>query len=160
VTDGGYSGGGLDWLTPFSLFTGFGLVVAYALLGSTWLVMKTEGALQHRMKDLARPVTMIVLATIAIVSFWTPLSHPAVAVRWLSLPNVLLFAPVPILVLLATWAILRTLRRDSHAAPFLFAQLLLFLGYSGLAISLWPTSSHPRFPSGTRPRLPKVWVSH
>ena len=51
VTDGAYSGGGLDWLTPFSLFTGFGLVVAYALLGSTWLVMKTEGALQHRMKD-------------------------------------------------------------------------------------------------------------
>jgi cytochrome d ubiquinol oxidase subunit II len=36
----------LDWLTPFSLFTGFGLIVAYALLGSTWLIMKTEGALQ------------------------------------------------------------------------------------------------------------------
>jgi len=131
-------------LTPFGLFTGLGLVVAYALLGSTWLVMKTEGALQHRMKDLARPVTMTVLAMIAIVSLWTPLSHPAVAARWFSLPNIVLFAPVPILVLLATWAILRTLRQDSsHAAPFLFALFLLFLGYSGLAISLWPNIIPP-----------------
>jgi len=85
VTGGAYSGGGLDWLTPFSLFTGFGLVAAYALLGSTWLVMKTEGALQDRMKDLARPVTITVLMTIAIISVWTPLSHPAVAARWFSL---------------------------------------------------------------------------
>jgi cytochrome d ubiquinol oxidase subunit II len=143
VTRGAYAGSGLDWLTPFSLFTGFGLVAAYALLGSTWLVMKTEGALQHRMKDLARPTTITVLATIAIVSFWTPLSHPAVATRWFSLPNILLFAPVPILVLLAAWTILRTLRQESHSAPFLFALVLLFLGYSGLAISLWPNIIPP-----------------
>jgi cytochrome d ubiquinol oxidase subunit II len=143
VTNGAYSGGALDWLSPFSVFTGLGLVVAYALLGSTWLVMKTEGGLQHRMKQLARPVTLAVLAMIAIVSIWTPLSHPAVAARWFSLPNIIVFAPVPILVLLSTWAILRTLRQDSHAAPFLFALFLLFLGYSGLAISLWPNIIPP-----------------
>jgi len=125
-------------LVPFSLFTGFGLVGAYALLGCTWLVMKTEGALQRRMKDLARPITLIVLATIAIVSCWTPWSHPTIAMRWFSLPNVIFLAPVPILVLLTTLAILRSLERDSHAGPFLFALFLLFLGYSGLAISIWP----------------------
>jgi cytochrome d ubiquinol oxidase subunit II len=143
VTDGAYSGGGLDWLSPFSLFTGLALVAAYALLGSTWLVMKTEGALQRRMKQIARPVTIAVLATIAIVSLWTPLSHPAVAARWFSMPNIIFFAPVPICVLLATSAILRTLRQDTHAAPFVFALLLLFLGYSGLAISLWPNIIPP-----------------
>ena len=143
VTDGAYSGDGLDWLTPFSFFTGFGLVVAYALLGSTWLVMKTEGALQHRMKLLAQPVTIGMLAMMAIVSLWTPWAHPAVAARWFSFPNIVFFAPVPILVLLSTWAILRTLRRDSHSAPFLFALFLLFLGYSGLAISLWPNIIPP-----------------
>jgi cytochrome d ubiquinol oxidase subunit II len=105
--------------------------------------MKTEGALQHRMRLLAQPVTMAMLAMIAIVSLWTPLAHPAVAARWFSLPNIVFFAPVPILVLLSTWAILRTLRRDSHSAPFLFALFLLFLGYSGLAISLWPNIIPP-----------------
>gem|GEM_PF-2410784 len=42
-----YQGGARDWLGPFPLFTGFGLVVAYALLGCTWLILKTEGELQQ-----------------------------------------------------------------------------------------------------------------
>jgi cytochrome d ubiquinol oxidase subunit II len=138
VTGPSYVGGVFDWLTPFSLFTGLGLVVAYALLGSTWLIMKTEGPLQRRMFALARPVTVVLLAVIGIVSLWTPLTHPNVAARWFALPNLLFFAPVPVLVLASTRAMLRVLGRDTHAAPFLLALLLLFLGYSGLAISLWP----------------------
>jgi cytochrome d ubiquinol oxidase subunit II len=138
VAGGAYAGDGLDWLTPFSLFTGFGLLLAYALLGSTWLVMKTQGSLQRRMKQLARIVTIALLLAIGIVSLWTPLSHPDVAARWFSFPNFIFFSPVPVLVLLAAWAIFRTLKSDSHAAPFLLSLFLLFLGYTGLAISLWP----------------------
>lgn len=41
-----FVGSALDWLTPFNLFCGIGLVVAYTLLGTTWLIMKSEGALQ------------------------------------------------------------------------------------------------------------------
>lgn len=138
VTGGSYAGGALDWVTPFSLFTGVGLLAAYALLGSTWLILKTEGPLQRRMKDLARVTTLAVLVAIGIVSIWTPLSHPAVAARWFTLPNLIFFAPVPMLVLLVSWSMFRSLERDSHAAPFVLALFLLFLGYSGLAISLWP----------------------
>ena len=38
-----YAGGWWDWLTPYSLLTGAGLVIGYALLGATWLIWKTEG---------------------------------------------------------------------------------------------------------------------
>lgn len=138
-TDGPtYLGGALDWITPFSLFTGVGLLVAYALLGSTWLIIKTEGDLRARMVALARPITLVLLAVIGVVSLWTPFEHPAIAARWFTFPNILFFSPVPILVLLTAWAILQTLQRDPHAAPFLLALFLLFLGYSGLGISLWP----------------------
>jgi cytochrome d ubiquinol oxidase subunit II len=143
VRDGAYAGGLFDWLTPFSLFTGVGLLVAYALLGVTWLVLKTEGALQQRMRELGRPITVAVLIAIVIVSLWTPYAHADVAERWFSAPNLLFFAPVPVLVLLATWALLKTLGRDSQAAPFLLALLLLFLGYTGLGISLWPNIIPP-----------------
>jgi cytochrome bd ubiquinol oxidase subunit II len=138
VADGAYSGGAFDWLSPFSLFTGLGLLVAYALLGSTWLVMKTEDGLQGRMKRIARRVAMILLLVIAGVSLWTPLLHAEIAERWFAFPNIVFFAPVPLLVLLASWALLRMLKRDSHAAPFVLALFLLFLGYTGLAISVWP----------------------
>jgi cytochrome bd ubiquinol oxidase subunit II len=143
VTGPSYMGGALDWLTPFSVFTGLSLAVAYALLGSTWLIMKTEGALQRRMIALAQPITLALLVAIGIVSLWTPLTHPEVATRWFTLPNLFFFAPVPLLVLVVTWAILHFLRRETHAAPFLLALVLLFLGYSGLVISLWPNIIPP-----------------
>jgi cytochrome d ubiquinol oxidase subunit II len=143
VTGPSYMGGALDWLTPFSLFTGVGLVVAYALLGSTWLIMKTEGALQRRMIALARPVTFALLVIIGIVSLWTPLAHPAVAARWFTLPNLFFFSPVPLLVLATSWAISNALKRETHAAPFLLTLFLMLLGYSGLAISVWPNIIPP-----------------
>lgn len=37
-----FVGSALDWLTPFNLFCGIGLVVAYTLLGTTWLIMKAK----------------------------------------------------------------------------------------------------------------------
>ncbi len=119
VRDGAYAGGPLDWLAPFSAFTGFGLVVAYALLGSTWLIMKTEGDLQQRMIALARPITLVLLGVIGIVSLWTPLDHSHVAERWFTLPNLLVFSPVPVPVLATTWLLLKVLKGPTHAAPFL-----------------------------------------
>jgi cytochrome d ubiquinol oxidase subunit II len=143
MTDGAFSGGALDCFTPFSIFTGFALLIAYALLGSTWLIMKTEGSLRSRMQTLTRPVTLALLIVMAIVSLWTPLVHPAIADRWFTLPNLLFFLPVPILVVLAAWGLIRTVGRDSHAAPFILTLLLLFVGYTGLAISLWPNIIPP-----------------
>lgn len=143
VRDGSYAGGLFDWLTPFSLFTGLGMVIAYALLGTTWLVMKTEGRLQRHMRELGRPIALAVLATIVIVSLWTPFAHPDIAARWFALPNLFFFAPVPLLVVLATWLLLKTLASETHAAPFILSLALLFLGYSGLAISLWPNIIPP-----------------
>lgn len=138
-----YAGGLFDWLTPFSLFTGAALVTAYALLGTTWLVMKTEGALQQRMRQLGKPIALAVLLSIAIVSVWTPYGHPAIAARWFDLPNLIFFVPVPILVLLSTWALVKALAGDGYLAPFLLALVLLFLGYTGLAISVWPNIIPP-----------------
>jgi cytochrome d ubiquinol oxidase subunit II len=138
VSGASYQGGALDWLSPFSIFTGLGVIVGYALLGSTWLIMKTEGALQRHMIVCARWVTVALFVVILIVSIWTPLTDGAIASRWFSLPEFFYFVPVPLLVLAVTWLILRLLNGEPHVAPFLLSLVLLFLGYSGLAISLWP----------------------
>jgi cytochrome d ubiquinol oxidase subunit II len=133
-----YSGGPIDWLAPFPLMAGFGVMIAYTLLGSTWLVMKTEGPLQERMKHVARPSAGLLLLAIVAVSIWTPLADPHVAQRWFSFPNILFLAPVPLLVLLSIYMLLRTLKGNPHYGPFVAALALAFLGYTGLAISIWP----------------------
>ncbi|EHL30820.1 cytochrome d ubiquinol oxidase subunit II [Legionella drancourtii] len=138
-----FNGGSLDWFTPFSLFTGFGLVVAYALLGCTWLIMKTEEQLQKKMIKIAKPILCLLLLVMVIVSIWTPLSHEYIAERWFSMPNVFFLAPLPLLAFVAAYIMLRKLRHETHVAPFLLALVILFLGYMGLAISLWPNIIPP-----------------
>lgn len=143
VVDRAYAGGAFDWLTPFSLFTGLGLVVAYALLGCTWLIMKTAGELQARMIALAHPLVWAMLAVIVVISVWTPLTHPAIAARWFSWPDMLWFAPVPVLVALAVYQLFRQLADQPQAGPFMLTLCLVFLGYSGLGISIWPNVIPP-----------------
>lgn len=138
-----FSGGALDWIKPFALFCGLGVVAIYALLGATWLIMKTEHTLQRTMIGVARRLAWLVLAAIAIVSIWTPIAHPHIAQRWFTLPNLLWFCPVPLLVLLSVYALQRSLSHTPHAGPFLCALALMFLGYTGLAISIWPNIVPP-----------------
>lgn len=143
VVDRGYAGGVLDWISPFSIFTGLGLIVAYALLGCTWLIVKTDGLLYDRMRALARPLTFVLLGVIVVISIWTPLLYPSIADRWFSVPNVFWFAPVPVLVVVTAYYLLRMLSRKPHAGPFLLTLALVFLGYSGLGISVWPNIIPP-----------------
>ena len=143
VVDRHYAGGTLDWLTPFSLFSGLGLIVAYTLLGCTWLIMKTEGPLQLQMHDLARPLALVLLVVIGIVSLWTPIAYPQIAERWFSMPNLIWFMPVPILVLVTFYGLLKAVARNANYTPFLLTLVLVFLGYSGLGISVWPNIIPP-----------------
>ncbi|GGB94773.1 cyanide insensitive terminal oxidase [Oxalicibacterium flavum] len=133
-----YAGGTFDWISPFSLFTGLGLVAGYALLGSSWLIMKTEGRLQLHASLLTSRLLWVLLLFIAGISLWTPLIDVQIGDRWLSLPGLLLFAPVPLLVVLTAWIMLRALRQGRQHAPFVCTLALFFLAYSGLGISLWP----------------------
>lgn len=143
VVNNTYAGAAFDWISPFSLFTGFGLVVTYALLGSTWLIMKTEGPLQARMRQLAHHLLLGLVTVIAVISVWTPLADPGIAKRWFSFPNILWFSPVPVLVGVSGFFLLRALRGGAHVMPFVLTLVLIFLGYSGLGISLWPNIIPP-----------------
>jgi cytochrome d ubiquinol oxidase subunit II len=133
-----YAGGWFDWVTPFSLFTGFVLLGGYALLGACFLIMKTEGALQERMFKLAVPAAIAVLAAILVVSLWTPFLDEAIAARWFSWPNIALLSPVPILVAAIALGLFRSLAAKREVAPFLMACLLFLLSYVGLGISIYP----------------------
>ncbi len=138
-----FAGSALDWLAPFPLFCGVGLVLAYALLGATWLIMKTDNALHQKMSKLVPPLLLALLAAIAVISIWTPLSHASIAHRWFKLPNLFWFLPVPVLVVLCAWGLLKAVKRHAHYTPFLLTLALIFLGFTGLGISIWPNIIPP-----------------
>jgi cytochrome d ubiquinol oxidase subunit II len=133
-----YGGGWWDWLTPFSILTGVSIVVGYALLGATWLVLKTEGGLRDRAYHLCWYLLFAMLAAIGTVSIATPFLHIQYAQRWFTWPNVVLTAPVPIAVAAVAVALLRALANRRDSQPFYLVLALFALSYAGLGISMYP----------------------
>ncbi len=138
TTNREYAGGWFDWLSPFSLLVGVSLVAGYALLGATWLIMKSEGSLQDRCYGLALRLGIAVIIAMAAVSAWTPFLRDAYWLRWFAWPQVLFTAQVPLLVVIASVVFFISLRRRRHYTPFLMALGLFTLGLAGLGISLYP----------------------
>jgi cytochrome bd ubiquinol oxidase subunit II len=133
-----YAGGWWDWLTPFSVLTGISLVVGYALLGATWLVMKTEGALRDKAYQLSWVLLFAMLGAIGAVSIATPFLSVQYTQRWFTWPNIILTAPVPIAVAAVTVLLLRSLANKYDYQPFFLTLALFFLSYAGLGISMFP----------------------
>lgn len=138
VENGVYAGGGLDWLSSFSLFTGVGVVVLYAALGCGWLIFKTEASIQETMYKLMPKLIIVLLVIFACVSIYTPILQPQIAERWFSQPQLMYFSPVPILVVLFTALTLRACKLRQELSPFIYTLALVFLAYTGFIISLWP----------------------
>jgi cytochrome d ubiquinol oxidase subunit II len=140
-----FAGGTWDWLTPFSLATGLGLVMGYGLLGATWCVMKTTGELEvwARRKSLHFLLGTIVM--MGIVSAWVPFLGVEIERRWFSWPNIAFLAPVPILTALTAFSIYRSLENGGHYKPFVLSIVLFLLGFLGLAVSLIPYIVPPSY---------------
>ena len=138
VENGAFAGGPLDWARPFAILCGFAVVAGYALLGATWLVFKTDGAVAERARQHAKLALIAVLAFMAVVSLWTPLAFERIASRWFSAPNIYFLWPVPLLTALVALMAWRWLETGREALPFLASIALFLLGYLGLVISTFP----------------------
>jgi cytochrome d ubiquinol oxidase subunit II len=138
VENGVYAGGTFDWATPFAFLCGFGVLSGHALLGATWLVMKTEGPLADRARAQATVLLYLVLAFMAAVSLWTPLEFPRIRERWFSMPNFLYLWPVPLVTAVTALIGWIALRMEHDTAPFAASIVLFMLGFLGLVISSFP----------------------
>ena len=138
IADGAFAGGPFDWATPFSVMCGLGVVAGYALLGATWLRMKTDGDMAERAAGKAKILLGAVIVFMAAVSIFTPLEFPRIADRWFTFPNLIYLAPVPILTALLALTLWRFLDQGREMAPFLASIALFLLGYLGLVISTFP----------------------
>jgi len=127
-----------QWLTPFSIFTGLAVVCGYALLGATWLIVKTEGPLQEQFYNVAKPLLGVVAFCLVVVSIWTPLVDPRIMQRWFSLPNFFYLSPLPLLAIVVVAVNSYCLHIHQEKTPFVLSMGLFILAYIGFCISAWP----------------------
>ncbi|MBK4738209.1 cytochrome d ubiquinol oxidase subunit II [Noviherbaspirillum pedocola] len=138
VYDFQYTGGAFDWATPFSLMCGCAVVIGYALLGATWLIMKTVDGVEQRARALAAPLLLVLLAFIVVVSIWTPYALPRIRERWFSTPNVFFMAEIPVITALLAWLCHYGIRKGHSLLPFFCSIGIFLLAYIGLAASNLP----------------------
>jgi cytochrome d ubiquinol oxidase subunit II len=138
-----YVGGALDWLTPFTIMTGFGLIAGYALLGSTWLIMKTEGPLQEWAYKISLPLLATVLVVFGVIGVWTPFVDDMVRSRWFD--NLSVIWVLPFLTLLFAFKIFRSVRNRLEGMPFVATIGLFVTTYLGLIVSRWPYVVPPNY---------------
>ena len=118
VVNRAYAGGWWDWLTPFSIATGIALLFGYALLGSTWLVMKTSGELCERARRISYLTALATLAAMGIFSLWTPFLDPLYLDRWFRWPTAIFSVIVPLLCAGCFYLMLTGLRHHRDSRPF------------------------------------------
>jgi cytochrome d ubiquinol oxidase subunit II len=133
-----YGGGWLDWLSPYSLLTGLGVVVGYALLGATFLIIKVPGRAEDHAYRLATRAALGTMVLMAAVSLATPFLFSQYWARWFSIPNLLFVSQVPLLTGILFFALFRSLRKRRLYRPFLISLGLFALGMAGLGVSMWP----------------------
>ncbi|HUH77178.1 MAG TPA: cytochrome d ubiquinol oxidase subunit II [Devosia sp.] len=133
-----YGGGWWEWLSPFSLLTGVGLMVGYSLLGMCWLNWKTEGPMQQQAVTYARRLGILLLLVIGAVSLATLTLEPRYHERWLNFPGILATAQIPLATLIVTFLFYRSLAKRKDVQPFIWALSLFGLCILGLGISIWP----------------------
>ncbi len=128
----------------FGLLVGIGLAGGYALLGATWLAIKTEGHLHAQALKWARWAVFLTAAGVAAISLVTPFTSPGILEKWFSWPRFAYLAPLPLLTAAALAGILVSLTRlqrgDSRRewVPFVLSVWIFVFAFAGLAYSLYP----------------------
>lgn len=133
-----YAGNGFEWLTAFSMMTGLALVFGYALLGSTWLVMKTEDITQKWARKVALYAFFYMILFLGLVSLWVPFLNEHLYQRWFSMPNLAYLLPLPLLSVVIGFLLCQSLLRGDEYKPFIFTQVMFVLAYLGLVVGLFP----------------------
>jgi len=144
----GDGGGGFTsafaWFSPFAMMTGVALVFGYALLGAGWLVLKTDGPLQHLARTLTRPLVLVVVAFMGLVSAWLPFLESRVMSRWFDDGHFWWLAPVPLLALVNAVALWRAaMAKGRDGRPFILTLTFFGLGFAGLVLGMWPNILPP-----------------
>lgn len=137
----GFAEGLQFWL--FAVAIGLAVPATYTLIGACWLIIKTEGELQHKAIGWAKLAWWPVIVGMVLISLATPWVSPVVFDKWFNLPDILALSPIPLItggsLLLMRWYFNQpTLCTHRSWMPFALMMLSLFMGAVGLAYSMFP----------------------
>jgi cytochrome d ubiquinol oxidase subunit II len=135
---GHFIGGTWDWLSWQSVLVALTLIQGYVLIGSTYLVWKTEDEIQEIHYRTAKISAWTTLVGAIFITVSTPIFYESVRARLFQAPLVYIFAVIPVLGMLLIWQLLMSLARKEERAPFVWTIFLFLLTFLGLGLVVFP----------------------
>ncbi|MBV6624830.1 MAG: cytochrome d ubiquinol oxidase subunit II [Rivularia sp. (in: Bacteria)] len=127
-----------DWLNVPSVLVALTLIQGYVLIGSTYLVWKTEGELQETHRKTARLAATTTLIGATLITIVTPFIYETARIRLFSKPLVYIFALIPLIAIFLIWQLLRSLNKKADRMPFIWTIMLFLLTFIGLGLIVFP----------------------
>ncbi|GAA5103052.1 cytochrome d ubiquinol oxidase subunit II [Wohlfahrtiimonas larvae] len=132
-------GNSMSWLSPFTIVTGISLTIFYALLGSTWLIKKTEGQLQSQIRQIAKKIAIMFFVLATMILIWTIIMWRTELFAAENVWKLYIFAMAYILAIGVSFILMKSIHKGStHWQPFMYTLLLTVLGAIGLIAFLLP----------------------
>ena len=135
---GHFIGGTWDWLSLRSLLVALTLIQGYVLIGSTYLILKTEGELQTTHYLTARISAVTTFVGAVYLTITTPIFSESVRTKLFEAPLVYIFASIPVLGALLIFLLLKSLYLEQETRPFVWTLLLFFISFIGLGLVVFP----------------------
>jgi cytochrome d ubiquinol oxidase subunit II len=127
-----------DWLSWQSLLTALTLVQGYVLIGSTYLILTTEGTLQETHFRTAKLAAWTTFIGAILITITTPIVYENARLKLFHQPEVYIFALIPLLGMLLIWLLLESLNRKEEVASFVYTALIFLLTFIGLGFIAFP----------------------
>ena len=138
ITESDYQGNVWGWLTPFSALVALGVVTGYTLLGATYLMIKTEGAIRRisiAQAYIAAVLEIVILMTAVI---WASRLNPYFAARWTDNVTGCYLDLFLILAVFAFILLMQALRRGFELRAFFWSVIIAMASFTAVSIGYYP----------------------
>ena len=135
---GHFIGGTWDWLSLRSVLVALTLIQGYVLIGSTYLILKTEGELQRTHNLTARISAITTFIGAVYLTITTPIFSESARAKLFDAPLIYVFALIPLLGVLLIVLLLKSLYAKEETKPFVWTLLLFLLSFIGLGLVVFP----------------------
>jgi cytochrome bd ubiquinol oxidase subunit II len=125
----------------FALLIALSLPALYVMLGSAWLMIKSEPAMARKAQGWAKVAWLPMGLALLLISIATPLVSERIASKWFTLPDSLWLLPIPIIASLCYgWIGMALFGRIRYRPVMMFFALVAIcvMAALGLAYSIYP----------------------
>ncbi len=139
VRDGAFVGGQLDWCNGMSIIVAAGVVFGYSMMGSSYLIMKTDGKLQKQSRSyliIVSCLSFILLITSSLMFYFL---HEPVLQKWSTGSQKLWLILLVLTEALVFFLLIKsTFRRKNDRMPYLWSNVVFIVTYLTLFVWVYP----------------------